>query len=88
MQTCKEEITYLTSGKIWVLCETFNKIRSISGEKPEKCLECGKDFRLKAELKRHMLSHSDPQLKCPYCPKLYRTTTELKVLSHYSPFSV
>ena len=75
-------MTSVTWGNILVLFETFNKIRSISGEKPEKCVECGKDFRLKAELKRHMLSHSDPQLKCSYCPKLYRTSAELKVLLH------
>ena len=65
---------------------SFKRVHTISrsGDKPEVCDECGLSFRLKKDLRRHVLSHVTPRHKCDVCEKAFRTPSQLKVRSPVS----
>merc|ERR1719193_2826851 len=55
-----------------------------------ECQFCGKRYehpkRLRM-LKRHLLTHSSPSIKCPRCEKVFRTKNNMQqhLMSHFPP---
>ncbi|XP_015415600.1 PREDICTED: zinc finger protein 75A isoform X1 [Myotis davidii] len=49
-----------------------------AGEKPFKCQECGKNFRVSSDLIKHQRVHTEEKpYKCPQCDKRFRWSSDL-----------
>ncbi|XP_007956688.1 zinc finger protein 75D [Orycteropus afer afer] len=66
--TCKQELP-----------KCMNLHRKIySGEKPFKCQECGKSFRVSSDLIKHQRIHTEEKpYKCQQCDKRFRWSSDL-----------
>ncbi|KAG7161802.1 Zinc finger protein 418-like [Homarus americanus] len=91
--TCGEEINGLTYSsenmKDPFKCFIFKgdlkrHIKSVVGNKPVECSECGKRMKCKGELKQHMFTHTREKYECTQCGKQYtqKGTLNRHKLSH------
>ena len=58
----------------YITCSLFNQVIH-SGAAPVPCHVCGKEFALKADMRRHLRGHKQGCFKCNVCPAVFANLT-------------